>query len=472
MVLRFLHLSDIHFGQETKDSSLVRHNHIRDALVKDVEKLVALRGPATRVLVTGDVSYSGKSDEYQAANEWLEKVTIACKCNKTHVSTIPGNHDCDLSAVSHQAKMLYGQLRGSTPEVVQAQLNAIHSDGETASPFLPKLNAYRKFANGFGCGFESAERPMWVRDFELPGGIKLRFHGLTSVQVSDKSDAVGKMVLGNSQFTMSESDNVINIALCHHPLDWFIDEKEASQFLQKNVRLLMVGHEHDVNIQKTEDVFARKEWLVIFAGATNPPEHLVYDYTYNWVELSCAEQDGQHYLVVEVFPRVWVQEKVTFDANRKRLGAQGDSVKVKILCDNVCPTSAPDGTPHTEMVENSPELKQIVDSPTAKTPFPGSSGDSSPYGPQGGSTMQTNDAAFDRLRYLFWRYLNWRQRLKVLVDVDALPHSADQPIPQTLERVALEAASKDAGKLYALWEAMMPLVPEEKRETNPFPKSE
>jgi hypothetical protein len=77
---------------------------------------------------------------------------------------------------------------------VQAQLNAIHSDGETASPFLPKLSAYRKFANGFGCGFESAERPMWVRDFDLPGGVKLRFHGLTSVQVSDKSDAVGKMV--------------------------------------------------------------------------------------------------------------------------------------------------------------------------------------------------------------------------------------------------------------------------------------
>lgn len=93
-------------------------------------------------------------------------------------------------------------------------------------------------------------------------------------------------------------------------------------------------------------------------------------------------------------------------------------------------------------------------------------------GPRGGSAMQTNNAEFCRLRYLFWRYLDWRQRLKVLVDVDAIPHTAYQPVPQTLEGVALEAALKDAGKFYALWEAIMPLLPEEKRETNPFPKCE
>jgi hypothetical protein len=32
----------------------------------------------------------------------------------------------------------------------------------------------------------------------------------------------------------------------------------------------------------------------------------------------------------------------------------------------------------------------------------------------------------------------------------------------------LETAARSAGKLYALWEAMMPLIPEEKRATNPF----
>jgi hypothetical protein len=82
--------------------------------------------------------------------------------------------------------------------------------------------------------------------------------------------------------------------------------------------------------------------------------------------------------------------------------------------------------------------------------------------------MNTDTVGFDRLRYLFWRYLDWQQRLKILVDVDALPKTAEQPVPQTLERVALETAARSEGKLYALWEAMMPLLPQEKRATNPF----
>jgi len=75
---------------------------------------------------------------------------------------------------------------------------------------------------------------------------------------------------------------------------------------------------------------------------------------------------------------------------------------------------------------------------------------------------------FERLRYLFWQYLDWRQRLKVLVDVDVLPKTADRPIPQTMERLALDSAARSDVKLHDLWEAIMPLIPAEKRGINPF----
>jgi hypothetical protein len=61
-VRRFLHLSDIHFGQEN-GGTLVKHESVRDAAISDVKVLAEKRGPASRVLVTGDVSYSGKHDE-------------------------------------------------------------------------------------------------------------------------------------------------------------------------------------------------------------------------------------------------------------------------------------------------------------------------------------------------------------------------------------------------------------------------
>jgi 3',5'-cyclic AMP phosphodiesterase CpdA len=67
MGYRFLHLSDIHFGQ--KSGTVAKHDHIRNALVKDAESLTKKRGPAARIVLTGDISYSGKPDEYKTATQ-------------------------------------------------------------------------------------------------------------------------------------------------------------------------------------------------------------------------------------------------------------------------------------------------------------------------------------------------------------------------------------------------------------------
>jgi 3',5'-cyclic AMP phosphodiesterase CpdA len=198
MALCFLHLSDIHFGQE-KDGTSITHDFVRDGLIKDVKKLAGQRGPASRVLVTGDVAYSGKSGQYDRATAWLEKLTEACGLGDTQVSTIPGNHDCDLDAITNQAKMLQAQFRLKGADQVRADLHAIYEDGEAANPFLPKLQQYRTFAGGYGCDFESHRRPFWTKYFDLPGGIRLKLIGLTSVQVRDLTDRAGNIILGNGQ---------------------------------------------------------------------------------------------------------------------------------------------------------------------------------------------------------------------------------------------------------------------------------
>lgn len=82
--------------------------------------------------------------------------------------------------------------------------------------------------------------------------------------------------------------------------------------------------------------------------------------------------------------------------------------------------------------------------------------------------MSTSDeSALAKLKFLFWRHLDWQQRLKVLVQADVLPASAGKPVPQTLERVAIETA-RQQGKLAAVWDAMNPLLPPEKQQANPF----
>ena len=458
MVHRFVHLSDIHFGQEKKDGSRITHDAVRKALVADVAKMAAKRGRASRVLVTGDIAYAGKQTEYHTAAEWLEALTDACQCKNTEVSTIPGNHDCDLTAINNHARITYAQLRASPDKQAIANFNGIVEDGEAGSPFLPKLKTYREFASGFGSDFESGARPCWTRSFELPGGVTLRFHGLTSVQVSNLEDALHKLMLGNQQYTIDEENNVINIVLCHHPLDWFIDESEAANFLQNRARVLMFGHEHVPNGEKQTNAYTVREWLVLNAGAVSPPE-VDYTYSYNWLELSCVEENGAHHLVIEIFPRVWVQARVEFDADRQLLAGADESVKVRILCPNVKMSPLPDTT--------QPKASASAGIPADSKSSAPSNGDGL-IEKQGGLPMDVHSADFDRLRYLFWRYLDWRQRLKVLVEADALPQTAEEPIPQTMERKALEMAASTPGTLHELWDAVMPFIPEGKREQNPF----
>ena len=145
--------------------------------------------------------------------------------------------------------------------------------------------------------------PCFDRSFDLPGGIKITY-GFTSVQVSDLTDKVGNIVLGNQQYTISEEPNVVNVVLVHHPLDWFIDKTEALQHLQNSARAIMVGTSMR-SIFKTTDAFYQKEWLVIYAGATNRLRRITTTLTIGW---SFRVKKRRTASAVEVFPRVWFRK--------------------------------------------------------------------------------------------------------------------------------------------------------------------
>lgn len=83
--------------------------------------------------------------------------------------------------------------------------------------------------------------------------------------------------------------------------------------------------------------------------------------------------------------------------------------------------------------------------------------------------METNEHDFERLKYFFWTYLGWQDRVKVLASLDVLPSTITQPQPQTLEHLALRAAQQK-GKLRELWDKTMALVPPDEQAPNPFTK--
>ena len=107
----FVHLSDIHFGQEKKGGKVVARTDVRDRLVDDVAAFFTDRRkrggpPATGVIVTGDIAYAGKKPQYDAAGAWLDRVAMAAGCPNTSVRVVPGNHDVDLEQITQGARRM------------------------------------------------------------------------------------------------------------------------------------------------------------------------------------------------------------------------------------------------------------------------------------------------------------------------------------------------------------------------------
>ena len=65
---RWLHLSDFHF---TSDGDPFSQNVAAKALLHDLKGHLADGPPPSFVLVTGDLAYSGKADEYVVAEAFL-----------------------------------------------------------------------------------------------------------------------------------------------------------------------------------------------------------------------------------------------------------------------------------------------------------------------------------------------------------------------------------------------------------------
>ncbi len=458
MVYRFVQLSDIHFGQE-RDGTLVFQEEVRRKLLEDAAQMAEIRSHADLVVVVGDIAYAGKEVQYKTAGGWLDQLTKAARCSETDVRVVPGNHDCDLDQLSRVARTVQRSIREGTPKSAYADLEDMAKDAEEANPLLPKFRAYRDFANGYESDFISVACPLWTKDFPLAAGISLRLVGMNSVLVSEGKDRSGDLILGNTQYTLPDEPHLVYAVMMHHPLDWYMDKAEAKPYLHNRVRLFMVGHEHIPDINLTIDLL-KNECLVIYSGATNPPESGgLYRYAYNWIEISLREKAGSHILAVNVFPRVWLPARTRFGADTERLPQGQESREFEITCPALKPKAQT-----TVRSATSPATKSIAATSSALAPGPGN-------GLATGGTMNTNDeAALAKLKFLFWRYLDWQQRLKVLVQADALPPSANRPVPQTMERLALENA-RQQGKLAAIWDAMMAYVPDAYKQSNPFNKT-
>lgn len=299
--LTWLHLSDWH--QKGADFD---RNVVRDALISDIRDRAARidQGLARVdfVCFSGDLAFSGQSDEYQAAREHLlEPVLEALDLDPGRLFIVPGNHDLSRD---HIYEMLPPELQRplDSDELVQKWLG----DDGRRKRMLEPFDAFRSFVTGY-TGRADADYASVLR---LPlGDTQVALLGLNSALMCARHkdqqgwiDDARHLIVGEPQIhdRLDEiKDADIRIAVMHHPFDWLapFDRNRIEDRLQRACHFVLLGHEHS---PKVLGRFGTNGDCVIIPGGAGYDRRIAENPRYtnacNWVRLDLANGTGRVYL--------------------------------------------------------------------------------------------------------------------------------------------------------------------------------
>ena len=428
MSVGFVHLSDIHFGQE-KGGDFWTHNDAKERLIDDVRSMVKTFGAerATGIIVTGDIAYAGRAEEYRDAAAWLDRVAEAAGCEITDIQVVPGNHDVDRDEITAATEMMLSKIVVEGESALDEFLKT-EADREM---LFRRFSAYRPFAEGYRCPLDTKAELAEERTVELAPGRSIRFIRLNSALVCSKKDEEGKLLLGARQRVLGQRPGEELVVLSHHPVHWFQDSKDALLFIRSRARIFISGHEHNPSV-KIEAIDAGCDLMMLAAGATVPPtSEGKFTYCYNFIEFDWdSEKDA---LSVHVHPRAWVDEKKRFEADDVRLG--GREPKCLLACPNFR------GAP---LAKEAPEERFALDSASDTIII---------VPPDDQNLEAREDTMVDTYPLLllrFFRDISPAQRVGILSSLGALPPSWKGRLSEPFERNAFDSLVR-AGRSEELW---------------------
>ena len=420
MKIGFVHLSDIHFGQESGGRTRI-HEDVKECLIEDVKLLMRSteNRRAAGIIVTGDIAARGQRCEYQAAATWLDRVALAAGCRVSDILVVPGNHDIDRNEITEAMRMMLDRI---SVEGESALDKFLEREGDRTLLFR-RFASYRPFADGYRCPLDTGGELVDDQFVELGVNRVIRFIRLNSALVCSDNDEKGKLLLGARQRVLPQRRSGEElVVLSHHPLHWFQDSDDAYRYICSRARVFISGHEHSpsVTIEMTGE---NSHLMILSSGATVPyKSDDKYTYCYNFLEFEWVKETDE--LAVHIRPRCWIDEDKSFGADDERLG--GRDPKFVLGCpgfraaegeSDAFPPEDSAARPTAVLVTRSADLGMNFEESVV-------------------------DDCYSLLLLRFFRDISPTQRMRILVSLDALPPSWSGTLNESFERKAFDRLVK------------------------------
>ncbi|MFO0794443.1 MAG: metallophosphoesterase [Candidatus Brocadiaceae bacterium] len=244
-----IHLSDIHLSDkinplQEKGELLFR------ALKDDFSNCLFIY-----IVVSGDIVNTGKESEYKVALTFFTELLGHLK--KRYSSTqfrfvfVPGNHDCNFN-LDKQVRI--NTIKNINHESIGNDDSVLKMCLEIQSDFW---NFYSLFHNN-----DTPNNKIYYRIIDTIADKKMCFHCFNTAWMSQKDEIAGSLFFPTKRFGELTRRNEfdLNIAVLHHPLNWFNpntvenNKKEFQNLLDEIASLQIIGHEHENELRKTENI--------------------------------------------------------------------------------------------------------------------------------------------------------------------------------------------------------------------------
>lgn len=251
--IRWLHISDIHLRASTAWSQDV----VLTAMCKQIKEQRAQATPTDFILLTGDIAFSGKAQEYALAADFVNALCAASGVPKDRVFCIPGNHDIDRDRQLFCFRGARNILRDAS------HVDAFLEGGEDLKTLLQRQENYRRFQDDYFSGqirIPTDDGMGYVARLTIED-VQLAIIGLDSAWLAHGGiDDHGKLLVGERQIIsaakIAQQGNEpihIMIAMAHHPLHLLqeFDRRAAMNRIEETCHFLHCGHLHEPEVRTT-----------------------------------------------------------------------------------------------------------------------------------------------------------------------------------------------------------------------------
>ena len=237
MTIAILHLSDIHLkADNTKNAIMNRINKIAQAITP-YSTLIK----SWFVVVSGDIAFSGKPEEYDIAKIFIDSLCQQLKNRikpdqQVFLLIVPGNHDCNFSQTNNLRDLIIENIKPN--EITESEYSEV-------------MAVQQHFASFASYCMHSDNKPQIYQSINFPnGGEDITFNLLNSSWMSILDEQQGRLLFPiqviktNQDETSKQPDLVITVL--HHPYSWFEAKngRELKNIIENISDVILTGHEH------------------------------------------------------------------------------------------------------------------------------------------------------------------------------------------------------------------------------------